>query len=58
MRPTYHVGGGIKYGQWMRFGEEAESTTKTGKAILGRQASAAPAYIQDFALLEIHCKAE
>ena len=58
VRPTYHVGGDVKFGEWMRFGDEAETITKTGKAIFGRQASDTPAYIQDFALLEIHCKAK
>jgi hypothetical protein len=51
VRPAYHVGSAIKFGEWMRF----SSDTHTGKANVGRKASEAPAYIQDFALLNIKC---
>jgi hypothetical protein len=59
VRPSFHVDGEIKYGEWMRFVPEADVDTETTKAteygIYGRKASVAPAYIQDFALLEIRC---
>jgi len=51
VRPAYHVGSDIKFGEWMRF----NSDTHTGKANVGRKASEAPAYIQDFASLKIKC---
>jgi hypothetical protein len=51
VRPAYHVGSDIKFGEWMRF----NSDTHTGKANVGRKASEAPAYIQDFASLNIKC---
>ena len=57
VRPSYRVGGAVKFGEWMRFKTEvsADSELVTGKGMFGRQASAAPAYTQDFALLEIDC---
>ena len=51
VRPSYRVGSDVKFGEWMRF----SSDTYTGKANVGKKASAAPAYIQDFALLNIKC---
>jgi hypothetical protein len=53
VRPSYHIRDDIKYGEWMRF--EVEEDDSTGKGIVGRQASDAPAYVQDFASLEIKC---
>jgi hypothetical protein len=53
VRPSYHVRDDIKFGEWMRF--EEEEVTSSGKGIIGRQASEAPAYVQDFASLEIKC---
>ena len=53
VRPSYHVNGDIKYGEWMRF--ELDSETASGNGNVGRKASAAPAYIQDFASLQIKC---
>jgi len=57
VRPSYHVDGNIKYGEWMRFEPDAnnETTTPTGNGNVGRKASEAPAYIQDFATLQIKC---
>jgi len=55
VRPSYHVGGDIKFGEWMRFNSDTETDTDFGKGIIGRKALEAPAYIQDFALLEIEC---
>ena len=51
VRPSYHVGSDIKFGEWMRF----SSDTHTAKANVGKRASEAPAYIQDFASLKIKC---
>jgi hypothetical protein len=57
VRPTYHVDGDIKTGEWMRADPvaDAETEVKVLKAIIGRNATEAPAYIQDFATLEIKC---
>jgi hypothetical protein len=51
VRPSFNVGGDKRFGEWMRFNSE----THTSKANVGRKASVAPAYIQDFATLEIKC---
>ena len=51
VRPSYRVGSDIRFGEWMRF----SSDTYTSKANVGRKASVAPAYTQDYALLEIKC---
>ena len=53
VRPSYHLGSDIKYGEWMRF--TSDTDTDTGKGSIGKKASEAPAYIQDFALLKIKC---
>lgn len=61
VRPVYHVASDIKLGEWMRFSPDIESESEDGeapltvKAMIGRNASEAPAYIQDFAALEIKC---
>ena len=61
VRPTYHVGSDKKVGEWMRSGPETDAESEsaetpfTAKAMIGRNATEAPAYIQDFALLEIKC---
>lgn len=52
VRPAYQVGSDLKFGEWMRF----SSDTYAAKANIGRQVSAAPAYIQDFASLQLKCK--
>jgi len=53
VRPSYHIGSDIKYGEWMKFKSEVDP--KAGADIVGRKASTAPAYIQDFASLKIEC---
>jgi hypothetical protein len=53
VRPSYHVGDDIKYGQWMSSRPLAETMNNNG--VFGRKASEAPAYIQDFASLKIAC---
>jgi hypothetical protein len=57
VRPTYHIGGEIKTGEWMRADPVADAETEIEvlKAIIGRNATEAPAYIQDFATLEVKC---
>ena len=61
VRPSYHVGGEIKFGQWMRFDPqidteaETDAETATVDGMVGKKASTAAAYIQDFAILEIKC---
>jgi len=61
VRPVYQVGSDIRFGEWMKFSPEndkddEELKTIAEKGLFGRQASTAPAYIQDFALLETECK--
>jgi len=53
VRPSYHVDGEIRYDDWMRFNANAGNNGN-----IGRKASEAPAYIQDFATLEIKCGAK
>lgn len=55
VRPSYRVGNDVKYGEWMRARPETNSTAKNGNGNIGRQASLAPAYTQDFAELEVKC---
>ena len=52
VRPSYRVADGRKFGEWMRYSSE----TYSSKANEGRRASEAPAYIQDFASLNLKCK--
>ncbi len=53
VRPSYHVGSEIKFGEWMRTNSDADPAP--GNGIIGRSASVAPAYTQDFAVLEVKC---
>ena len=55
VRPSYHIGSDIKFGEWMRFDPDTDSEIDTVKGSVGRKASDAPAYIQNFASLEIEC---
>ena len=55
VRPSYHVGSDIKFGEWMRFNSDTDTDADTGKGITGKKASEAPAYLQDFASLKIEC---
>ena len=52
VRPSYHVGGDIKYGPWMRSG------VNSGNGNIGVEASVAPAYLYDFAELKVKCGAK
>ena len=56
VRPSYQVGTDIKYGEWMRSPPADGAKMDTEFGITGRQASVAPAYIQDFASLEVKCQ--
>ena len=53
VRPSYPVNNVRKYGAWMR----NTPVGNEGNGNIGRAASDAHAYIQDFAALEVHCKA-
>jgi len=55
VRPSYHINGEIKVGEWVRIGPESEDDKQAPKGLVGRQASVAPAYTQDFAHLEVKC---
>ncbi len=55
VRPSYHIGTDIKFGEWMRFASESDDESDNGKGSVGRNASEAPAYIQDYASLNIKC---
>ena len=55
VRPTYRVDNSVKFGEWMRRESDSDSEKESGRGSVGRQASVAPAYIQDFASLEIAC---
>ena len=55
VRPSYHVDGKVRYGEWMRIEPDPEAEPTPDDAIIGRNASTAPAYIQDFATLDIKC---
>ncbi len=62
VRPSFRRDGDLRYGQWLRFAatedddekNDAEGVPK-GQGLSGRQASAAPAYTQDFPSLKIEC---
>lgn len=52
VRPTYSVGGVRKKGAWMRLQPQAA----VGNGNVGRAASVAHAYIQDFASFKVSCR--
>ena len=56
VRPSHGTGTNTGYGDWMRL-SSAESTElfKGRNGLVGREASVAPAYTQDFPELEIKC---
>lgn len=59
VRPSYRVASQVRYGEWMRFEVEAEPEAEVEvppvKGLVGRQASAAPAFSQDYPVLETPC---
>lgn len=48
VRPSFHVNGVVRHGEWMRSGA-------SGNGNIGERASELPAYLNDFAELEIRC---
>jgi hypothetical protein len=54
VRPTYHIGEDLRIGEWMQY--RSGEGTEIGKGIVGRDAAAAPAYVQNFASLEFDCR--
>lgn len=64
VRPSYRRGGDLRYGEWLRLdpavddGDESGEETEPpkGSGLVGRQASEAPAYTQDFPSLKIECQ--
>jgi len=52
VRPSYRVGGKVRFGEWMRI--NSGSDTVDGSA--GKMASEAPAYVYDFASLKVKCR--
>lgn len=55
VRPVYELGGDVRFGEWLRYPSQADGESGVEKGLVGRQASAAPALIQDFPILEIVC---
>ena len=60
VRPSWRVGGSVRYGRWMRFpppkdSDEVGKEQAAQNGLSGRAASEAPAYTQDFPLLTIAC---
>jgi hypothetical protein len=55
VRPQYQLGNDIYYGEWMRRAPDEANAAKGRNGLIGRNASVAPAYTQDFAELEIKC---
>lgn len=51
VRPNYPQDSGLKFGDWMRNSPDGE----VARGNVGRAASVAAAYIQDFAVLEVKC---
>lgn len=60
VRPAWRVGGAVRHGHWMRFPpakdtKEGEDDEQPPNGLIGRAASQAPAYTQDFPSLTIAC---
>ena len=56
VRPVFTDATGITHGDWMRLEPAAEDQPAGRNGIVGRNASTAPAYTQDFALLKTECR--
>ena len=56
VRPTYFTGDDVAYGEWMRRAPDNVGAAKGRNGLIGRNASVAPAYTQDFAELELRCR--
>ena len=55
VRPTYRLGDDEYFGEWMRRAPDDAGAAKGRNGLVGRKASVAPAYTQDFPELEIKC---
>jgi hypothetical protein len=55
VRPAYEIDGDLRFGDWMRVTPD-EDGIKGRNGLVGRKASDAPAYTQDFPALEISCR--
>ena len=55
VRPSYYSDDEVQFGEWMRREPDTAGATKGRNGLVGRQASIAPAYTQDFPELEIKC---
>ena len=55
VRPTYRLGDAVFYGEWMRRAPDEANAAKGRNGLIGRKASIAPAYTQDFPELDIKC---
>ena len=56
VRPSFHTGSGVAYGEWMRLSPDPEDNKGNGRSTLvGRNASVAPAYTQDFPVVKTRC---
>ena len=56
VRPSYHFGTDVYYGEWMQRADGEDPEPEFGKGLRGLQASAAPAYTQHFARLKTDCR--
>jgi hypothetical protein len=56
VRPVFDDGTKITYFEWMRLESDPEGNPKGRNGLVGRNASIAPAYTQDFALLGFKCR--
>ncbi len=54
VRPTYQIDADVRVGEWMHYSSKKGAVIEKG--IIGRNAAAAPAYVQDFASLEFECR--
>jgi len=52
VRPSYHVGGKIRYGEWMRY----YKSVNQDEGHVGTKASEMPAFLRGFAVLETACR--
>lgn len=55
VRPIYDTGSDVRFGEWLRYEAEVGEESGVDKGLVGRQASASPAFTQDFPVLEIAC---
>ena len=56
VRPSFNVDNTQRHGKWMRM--PAEDANASGNGNVGDKASAAHAYIKDFAYLKVDCRAK